>query len=463
MSAASGGGEAQRPQAARLYRAVWRWHFYAGLLVLPCLVWLAATGAAYLFPQAIDRAVHRALMVVAPSAQTVPVSRSVAAALARQPGEAFRYVAPARPDASAAVGIVAADGRRVVVYVDPHDGRVLGQLLEEGTASLTIRRLHSLEWFGRFANLAIELAAGWAILLAATGLYLWWPRGRRGGVVSVRGRPASRLFWRDLHAVSGLVFGGALAFLAATGMPWSAVWGKTVNEWANGHDFGYPAGVRVQVPMSGQRLSDTTRPAWSLEQARLPRSTDGHAGHGGGGAAGFAGQPGAIGLDAAVARFDALGLAPGYAISLPSGRDGVYTASVYPADLARQRVVHLDQYSGRVLLDMGYADYGPLGRGLEWAINVHLGQQYGLANQLVLLVACAGIVVLCASGAVAWWKRRPRGGLGVPPVPAPGTMRTVAALLAVGGLLFPLVGLSMLAVWALDAALLRRARRLRSS
>jgi len=31
-----------------LYRAVWRWHFYAGLLILPVLAWMAATGALYL-------------------------------------------------------------------------------------------------------------------------------------------------------------------------------------------------------------------------------------------------------------------------------------------------------------------------------------------------------------------------------------------------------------------------------
>ena len=30
--------------ASNLYRAVWRWHFYAGLLVLPFLLVLAVTG-----------------------------------------------------------------------------------------------------------------------------------------------------------------------------------------------------------------------------------------------------------------------------------------------------------------------------------------------------------------------------------------------------------------------------------
>jgi uncharacterized iron-regulated membrane protein len=31
--------------STRLYRAVWRWHFYAGLFVIPFLLMLAVTGA----------------------------------------------------------------------------------------------------------------------------------------------------------------------------------------------------------------------------------------------------------------------------------------------------------------------------------------------------------------------------------------------------------------------------------
>ena len=38
----------------RWYNAVWRWHFYAGLLVLPFLMLLALTGGLYLFKAEID-------------------------------------------------------------------------------------------------------------------------------------------------------------------------------------------------------------------------------------------------------------------------------------------------------------------------------------------------------------------------------------------------------------------------
>ena len=459
----------------RFYRAVWRWHFYAGLFVLPFIAWLALTGAVYLYQKPIDRWVHSGLKVVAPAGATRALpSADIAAVQAVTEGDVFRYTGPERSDGSVEVGVVEKDGRRQIYYMDPGTSRVLGHLPEKGTFSGIVRRLHSLDLLGTCASALIEIAAGWAILLTATGVYLWWPRGQRGGVTTVRGRPGQRVFWRDLHAVTGVWVGLVLVFLAVTGMPWSVVWGQQVNAWANGHDYGYPAGVRVDIPMSHQRLADTTTPAWSMQQARLPVSTtshahhaakpgndgheahEGHKGHGGDASGDLSPQPGAIGIDAAVAAFDRMGLARGYSVSLPRGATGVYTGSAYPEALEQQRVIHLDQYSGMVLLDTRYADYGLLGRGLEWGINVHLGQHYGTANRLFLLVACLAIVLLCASGAVMWWKRRPLGGIGVPPLPRQGrSVAGVFALLCIGGLVFPLVGLSLLLVGLLDFAATR--------
>ena len=98
-------------------------------------------------------------------------------------------------------------------------------------------------------------------------------------------------------------------------------------------------------------------------------------------------------------------------------------------------------------------------RLLEWGINIHLGQQWGLANQLVLLAVCLATVAFCVAAAVMWWKRRPAGRLGVPPLPQEaGVLRGVVALLALGGVLFPLVGLSLLVMLGADLLLTRRRR-----
>ncbi|WP_313769995.1 PepSY domain-containing protein [Parageobacillus genomosp. 1] len=36
-------------KAQSLYRAVWRWHFYAGIVFAPFVILLAITGIIYLF------------------------------------------------------------------------------------------------------------------------------------------------------------------------------------------------------------------------------------------------------------------------------------------------------------------------------------------------------------------------------------------------------------------------------
>lgn len=427
--------------ASDLYRAVWRWHFYAGLLVLPFMITLAVTGALYLFKDEIDGIVHSNLkhVEIREGGAKVSPSQMVAAAVAAYPGAAVKFTAPAVPDSSAEITVDTAGQGKLAVYVDPYTGTVLGTLPDRGTVMWTIRYLHSLKYFGSFARALIEIAGGWSILLVGTGIYLWWPRRQTGGVLSVRGAPSRRVFWRDTHAVTGILVGFFIVFLAITGMPWSGVWGAKVNDWVNGNNYGYPAGVWTGVPMSDEHVNHIATTSWSLEQAQVPQSPN----------IDPATKP--VELDDAVATFDRLGLHRGYAVNLPTDPSGVYTGSVFPDDLASQRVIHLDQYSGKPLIDVSYADYGPFAKGIEWGISVHMGQQFGLANQLVLLAACVAIVVLAVSAGAMWWKRRPSGSLGVPPLPGDNRVfRGLLAILIVGGVIFPLVGISLAIMLALD-------------
>ena len=68
--------------------------------------------------------------------------------------------------------------------------------------------------------------------------------------------------------------------------------------------------------------------------------------------------------------------------------------------ISDERVIHLDQYSGAVLYDAGLADLGPLGRLAEWGVSVHMGQEFGLANQLVEMVGKGGDAFGVAKGKV---------------------------------------------------------------
>ncbi|RIX71894.1 PepSY domain-containing protein, partial [Acidovorax cavernicola] len=129
----------------------------------------------------------------------------------------------------------------------------------------------------------------------------------------------------------------------------------------------------------------------------------------------------------------------------------------FPGDVRGQRVVHLSRYTGDVLSDVGYRNYGAAGRAIEWGINIHTGLQFGWINQLVMLAACLAIIALAFSAAVMWWKRRPRGRLAAPPRRSGDRAALGAvAVAAVLGLLYPLLGASMLVALLVDALLPQR-------
>ena len=303
-----------------------------------------------------------------------------------------------------------------------------------------VRKLHSLEYVGWWGNRIVEAVAGWMILLVATGIYLWWPRGRNGGVIAPR-RTTGRPWWRYVHAVTGIYTAGFILFLALTGLPWSGVWGKYFYDFSYAAGLGMTDGYWSNIPTSKVPAGTVmTQTPWIMEHHGMPMS----------GAS--AGVPAA--LDDVVATIEAAGLHAGYEVAMPAGPEGVFTASVYPHDISQERVIHLDQYTGEVLLDMSVTDLGMLGWLAEWGISIHMGQQFGLANQIVLLIACAAMVLMSISAIVMWWKRRPARSLGAPALPSDWRIpRAVLAIAIIAGLFFPLVGLSLVVIALIEVGL----------
>lgn len=62
-----------------LYFLTWRWHFYAGLFVVPFMLMLALTGLVMLFDDEIEQARYAEVLNVTPQAQVMPVSQQLAA------------------------------------------------------------------------------------------------------------------------------------------------------------------------------------------------------------------------------------------------------------------------------------------------------------------------------------------------------------------------------------------------
>ena len=213
----------------RLYRTIWRWHFYAGLIVAPFLLILSVTGAIYLFRGELNDWLSPDLHRVAPVTRPLPPSQLIAAALRAEPGTPFRIDMPAAADRPAAVHVRTTVGEREVM-VNPGSARVLGSIDQGRTLVGGARLIHGSLMAGWWGSALLELASCWALVLIATGVWLWWPRGRASlaRVAWPRLRARGRVFWRDLHAVTGVWTVALIAFLLVTGLPWALVQGPLV-------------------------------------------------------------------------------------------------------------------------------------------------------------------------------------------------------------------------------------------
>lgn len=179
---------------ASLYRVIWRWHFLAGLLVLPFLVMMAVTGGAYLFKPELDHLIYRHLEDVPARAQTFAPASAVIERVERAlNGRVIEFTPSGAPTGAARLLVRVAGGEVRTAFADPYDGHLTGSTSYGGVMQ-AVRKIHSLQRFGFWASCLIEITAGWTIVLVGTGIFMWWPRGSAAGVVTVRGSPKTRLF-----------------------------------------------------------------------------------------------------------------------------------------------------------------------------------------------------------------------------------------------------------------------------
>ncbi|MGH7026370.1 PepSY-associated TM helix domain-containing protein [Brevundimonas sp.] len=437
------------------YRAVWRWHFYAGVIVMPFLMLLALTGGLYLFKDEIDQLAHRRMIQIAPSAARAAPEAWIASAAKAGGGRAANLLLPAAPDQAVKVRVDRPDGAQKMVFVDPHTARVTG-VIDDGGVTETIKKLHSLSLLGGTTgttlNILIEIVAGWTIVLCATGLHLWWPRRRQGAVLIPRETDARRRpFWRDLHALVGLYVGGVVLFLAVTGMPWSAVWGDQVMGVVKASGWGRPP-----APVAGawQKAEHHDHPAgagWTMEGVVLPSPSHGR-----------------LDLTGVVAAAAAHDLPRPYTVSIPAQPGTAYTVTAQVRRVQDSRTLYIDPARGAVLADIGFERFGPGAKAIEWGIYTHQGTQFGQINRLIMLAGCLGVWLLGVSGLMMWWKRRPpslsraRPGVSLGAPTAPPGPRVRAAVLGIViplCILYPLTGLSLVTVLLLDFAARRLMRR----
>ncbi|MEM6354136.1 MAG: PepSY domain-containing protein [Pseudomonadota bacterium] len=446
--------------ARKLYFAAWRWHFYAGLFVIPFFAILAVTGLAMLWIAWIDGRDGERIAVV-PQGDPTAVSIQAKAALEAVPGGTLKaYVAP-RNETLAAIFRVDAQGDAIMVAVDPYAAEVVETFPRRSGWYDFADGIHSDLMLGVTGDRMLEIAASLGMVLVATGLYLWWPRGEGWRGVLLPKLGVGRAIWKSLHAVLGFWISIILVFFLLSGLSWTGIWGgMMVQAWSQ-----FPAAKWENVPLSDVTHAslnhDRREVPWVLELTPMPAS---------GSDAGIdALPPGTpVTMDAVDWLARELGFDARYQMNLPQGETGVWTLSrdsmsTDSTDPTSDRTVHIDRYTGKMLADVRYEDYSLAGKAMAVGIALHMGT-LGLWSVLVNTVVCLSVLFLCISAMVMWWKRRPIGAgrLAAPPMPKEMPVWQGAMLVGLAvSMAFPMAGLALLTVLALDTVVLQNLPKLR--
>lgn len=206
-------------------RALHRW---VGLILGIWIALLGISGSLLVYREPMENWQARALRVVEPTGDRLPVQALREHAEAARPDRRIVRLRIPQDDATAAEFIMIVPGardlysaRQVSVYVDPWSGRVLGERDHFRGWLWQVQDFHYALFSGT-TGLAVNGIAAAALLgLGLSGFYVWWPGSRwRTLKASLRVRWGARPQWllRDLHVVGGVTSVVLLMFLAATAM-----------------------------------------------------------------------------------------------------------------------------------------------------------------------------------------------------------------------------------------------------
>lgn len=450
------GEPGSRPRTPWVPQLLRRLHWLAGIVVGPFILVAALSGAAYAVAPSIERVLYDEALTAPAAGTPLPLVEQVTIAQDVVGDEAqLSAIRPAPEDGATTRVLFAADGLQEsesrAIFVDPVSGEVRGDMTVYGTSGAlplrtAIDHFHRGLGLGDVGRLYSELAASWLGIVVLAGLALWvvrWRQARRRAELvrpEVRAKGLRRLL--SWHASIGIWVAIGALFLSATGITWSQHAGTNVTD------------LRAALGW--------TTPSLTTGLGAAPGTADPHADHGGHGAGAAAG-----GVDVTVID-DVLAVAQGVNVNVgaieirpPSAAGQAWVVQEiqrwYPTEVDG---VAIDGATLEVVSRVDFADYGLVAKLARWGIDIHMGQMFGLANQVVMATSALGIAALVVLGYRMWWTRGPyRRRPGVAPEEGALARAPWWGLLVVGGIgvgvgvLLPLVGWTLVAFVIVDGVL----------
>lgn len=350
---------------------VLKWHYWGGIVFLPFIVLLAITGAIYLFKEQYEAPKQQLLRTVQP--KVIPISLEKQWLVATDIWEKKPTALVLNKNKKEATEFVSGRfSHKSSLFIDPYTANVTGKLNVKETDMYVVRKLHGELLLGTFGTLIIELTASWMVVLILSGLIVYWPKGRGVlGFISLRTK-TKKMFFRDLHGLTGFWFSWLLLLILAGGLPWTDVFGSAYKwvqkETKSGFESTW-SGRSFASVVKGKRLT----------------------------------------LDQMATIAYSLQLKGSVSVLLPTSETSVFSVTNDVVNVSDKRMVHLDQYSGRVIHANTHEAIGGLMKTRLWIMAFHQGQ-FGLWNWLLVLITAVGLVVMSLAAVVMYVLRKKNEG-----------------------------------------------------
>ena len=241
-----------------------------------------------------------------------------------------------------------------------------------------------------------------------------------------------------------------------SGLPWAKSWGSYLKEVR--HLTGTAAVHQDWTTGRSSEMAERMAAAPEQDMGGMGDMGGMHQGHG-------MAMPGMTeptpqdytAIDRMVATVAPLDLPYPALISPPRKAGGNWTARSDTQNRPLRVKLVLDAHSGAILKQTGFSNDLLIDRIVAVGVAAHEGQLFGLANQLLSVATALGLITVCVSALMMWWRRRPVGLLGAPPaVSGAASAWGLTATIVAMGLIFPLLGGSMIIVAVIERFALRR-------
>ena len=360
----------KRPQDVFLRKVIFQIHLWIGIAAAIYVALIGLSGAILVFKPELYRLNHPkpAIQKMAQGGSIIGAGDALRAALATQPGKFASLLLFPRPDEPYYIVVVGDRLHSKRIDVDPSTRKVL--LIEDpnvGWLSVVTNLHYYLLLPPRRGLMLNGIGAVALLLLAISGIVLWWPgvRAWKRGVLIDFSLSFKRIT-RDSHSVVGLAALALISFWAFSGIYFA---------WTNQFVAAISAFSRATEPRTRLHVSSSRGKPMDLN-ALIP-----------------------------IAQKSLPGEMP-LAVFMAGSRTTVLMGRKPDMAFGQSDGVALDGVRGTVLKTVRQSDPRSFGdRVLDLMEPLHFGTQWGLGMKIVYCLGGLAVSFLAVTGILMYWQR----------------------------------------------------------